>query len=271
MRHLFAAGIAVAALAAGAAQAQNSPAAQRVLDKARDASGGAVAWNALRGVHEVGEEAGKPVERWFDPLRFGLREEVQTEGGTKLIQGYNGAAEWRILASGAATGSDRGPHLSKVRGEAFFAGYGYFYPSRFDLRGSHEGVRQHQGRSYEVLRMQPAGGAPRDLWFDARSGLLARMVEYDGQGGPTTYELSDYRRAGAVMVPFRVAISGGGAAAPRQRILSKIDFLPADRAMFSLPPPAPPKPEPLAAPAAAPEPPPEAPKPKPVWRRWFGR
>ena len=68
-----------------------------------------------------------------------------------------------------------------------------------------------------------------------------------------------------------VAIGGGGLAAPRERILSKVDFLPADRAMFSLPPPAPPKPEPAAEPLAAPEPPPAQPKPKPAWRRWFER
>ena len=271
MRQLFAAVVAVAVLAAGAAQAQNSPAAQRVLDKARAASGGAAAWNTLRGVHEVGAEGGKPIERWADPLRYGLREETLTDGGTKLIQGYNGAAEWRVLASGAATGSDRGPYLAKVRGEAFFAAYGYFYPSRFDLRSSHEGVRQHQGRSYEVLRVQPAGGAPRDLWFDARSRLLGRMVEHDGQGPPTTYEISDYRRVGAVLIPFRVAVSGGGLAAPRERVLSKVDFLPVDRAMFSLPPPAPPKAEPVAPPAVVPPTPPAKPKPRPAWRRWLDR
>ena len=271
MRQPFAAVVAVAVLAAGAAQAQNSPAAQRVLDKARAASGGSAGWNMLRGVHEVSEEAGKPVERWLDPLRYGLRQETRTDSGAKLIQGYNGAAEWRILASGAATGSDRGPYLAKVRGEAFFAAYGYFYPSRFDLRSSHEGVRQHQGRSYEVLRVQPAGGAPRDLWFDARSRLLGRMVEHDGQGRPTTYEISDYRRVGAVMIPFRVAMSGGGLAAPRERVLSKVDFLPVDRAMFSLPPPAPPTAEPVAPPVAAPPPPPVKPKPRPAWRRWLDR
>lgn len=271
MRQQFAAVVAVAVLtAAGAAQAQNSPAAQRVLDKARAASGGAAGWNMLRGVHEVGEEGGKPVERWADPLRYGLREETQTDGGTKLIQGYNGAAEWRILASGAATGSDRGPYLAKVRGEAFFSAYGYFYPSRFDLRGSHEGVRQHQGRSYEVLRVQPAGGAPRDMWFDARTGMLARMIEHDGQGAPTTIEVSDYRRVGAVMIPFRVVVSGGDLSAPRERVLKRVDFLPADRAMFSLPPPAPPKaePPPVVEPSKPTPPPPEQ---KRGWRRWLNR
>ncbi|KQW70414.1 hypothetical protein ASE17_16095 [Phenylobacterium sp. Root77] len=270
MRKLFAAVVAVAVLAVGAtAQAQNSPAAQRVLDKARAASGGAAGWNTLRGVHEVGEEGGKPIERWADPLRFGLRQETQTEGGSKLIQGYNGAAEWRILSSGAATGSDRGPYVAKVRSEAFFSAYGYFYPSRFDLRSSHEGVRQHQGRSYEVLRVQPAGGAPRDMWFDARTGMLARMIEHDGQGAPETIEVSDYRRVGSVMVPFRIVTSGGDMAAPRERVLKRVDFLPADRTMFSLPPPAPPKAAPLAPPVATPAPPP-AEKPKRGWRRWLG-
>ena len=93
----------------------------------------------------------------------------------------------------------------------------------------------------------------------------------NGQGAPTTYEMSDYRRVGAVTIPHRVVISGGALAAPRERIVKKVDFLPADRAMFSLPPPAPPKPEPAAEPVAAPEPPPAKPKPKPAWRRWLDR
>ncbi len=273
MRQLFAAVVAVAVLAgAGVADAQNSPAAQRVLDRARAASGGAAGWNMLRGVHEVGEEGGAHVERWADPLRYGLRQETQAPGGDKLIQGYNGAAEWRILAGGVATGSDKGAFVAKVRSEAFFGAYGYFYPSRFDLRGSHLGTRQHQGRSFEVLRVQPAGGVPRELWFDTRSGLLGRMVEHDGVGAPVVIEVSDYRRVGPVQVPFRVTTSGGDLTAPRERKLTAIDFRVADRGLFSLPPAPPPKPEPVVAPpVVAPTPPAAPPDQKRGWRRWLQR
>ncbi|WP_374653887.1 hypothetical protein [Phenylobacterium sp.] len=259
MRHVLAAVVAAAVFVlGGAAEAQNSPAAQRVLDRARTASGGAAGWNMLRGLHEVGDEAGVAFERWLDPLRYGLRHETATAAGGKLVQGYNGAAEWRILSSGAATGSDQGEHVAKVRSDAFFGAYGYFYPSRFDLRSSHLGVRPHGGRSFDVLRVQPAGGRPRELWFDRRTGLLGRIVE-PGQGGPgVATEIDDYRKVGPVTAPFRFVTSGPGLDKPVVRTLKSLDFRPADRSHFSLPPPPPPPPKAQPAPTA---PPTEAAKP----------
>jgi len=274
MRFVLAAGVAATALAlGGAADAQNSPAAQRVIDRARAVTGGPAGWNGLRGLHEVGEEGGVKIERWLDPLRYGLRQETSAADGGKLVQAYNGAAEWRVLAGGVLTGSDTGLLAAKVRSEAFFGAYGYFYPSRFDLRGSNLGVRKENGRSFEILQVQPAGGVPRELWFDMRTGLLAKMVEAAGEGTPLSIELSDYRQVGAVRVPFRVAMSGGDLAAPRERKLTSVDFRPADRAQFSLPPAPPPKPEPVAAPpAAAPaQPTPPEPDQKRGWRRWLHR
>lgn len=241
MRQPIAAVLAVALIAAGgAAQAQNSPAAQQVFDRARAASGGASGWNALRGVHEVGEEGGEAFERWLDPLRYGMREETPAPGGGELVQAYNGAAEWRVLAGGVLTGSDQGEFVARVRSEAFFSVNGYFFPSRYDLRSSHIGVRERDGRSFDVLRVQPAGGVPRELWFDRRTGLLGVMIETVGDTQVTT-ELSDYRKVGRVMAPFKLSIREKGAA-PRVRILKSVDFRPADRDQFSLPPPKTPPP-----------------------------
>ncbi len=253
MRHVLAAVVAAAVFGlGGTAAAQNSPAAQQVLDRARAASGGAANWNMLRGLHEVGEEAGVAFERWLDPLRYGLRRETPGADGAKLVQGYNGAAEWRLLAGGVATGSERGEHAANVRSDAFFGAYGYYYPGRFDLRGSHLGVRQHGGRSFDVLRMQPAGGRPRELWFDRRTGLLGRIVEAGAAGPERTTEVEDYRKVGPVQVPFRFVTSGGGLETPVVRTLRSVDFRPADRTHFSLPPSAPPKPPAKAVEAAAP-------------------
>lgn len=219
----------------GVAQAQNSPEAQRVLDRARVATGGAAAWNSLRGLHEIGRDPGGPFERWLDPLRYGIRIETRTPAG-KLVQAYNGAGEWRILPSGVITGSVEKDFVARVRSEAFFGAYAYFYPSRFDLRSTHLGVRDHQGKSYNVLRVQPAGGAPRELWFDRRSGLLGLIVDETGPRRLTT-ELSDYRRAGPVLVPFKSTTYGGDLLAPLERRIERMDLAPANRDLFSLPPP----------------------------------
>jgi len=221
-----------AVVAGGVAQAQNSPAAQRVLDRARAASGGA-GWNALRGLHETGQDDGQRYERWSDPLRYGARIETQTPAG-KHVQGYNGAGEWRILASGVVTGSsDRGV-LAQVRSEAFLAAFGFFYPSRFDVKSGLLGVRQSQGRTFDVVRVEPMGGKPWQLWFDRQTGLLGLMVE-DGGGKPQTIEVSDYRRVGPVLAPFKFTTYGGALAKSRERQVESLDFRPADRNLFSLP------------------------------------
>jgi hypothetical protein len=152
-----------------------------------------------------------------------------------FTQGYNGAYEWRILTNEAVTGSTDAMMNRKVRTDAFFAAYAYFFPSRFDLRSSHLGQREAKGRRYEVLRVQPAGGLPRELWFDQTTGLLGMMVDENG-GKRTTVEYSDYRKAGPVKLPFLAVTTGGDLAAPQQRKTEKIDLGPIDRSTFTLSP-----------------------------------
>lgn len=232
LRRVLAALAVAAMFAGGVAQAQSSPAAQRVLDRARAASGGA-AWNKLRGLHETGQDGGQRYERWSDPVRYGARTETHTPAG-KQVQGYNGAGEWRILANGVVTGSTDRNVLAEVRSDAFFGAYGYFYPSRFDVRGSLLGVRESQGRSFDVVRLEPAGGKARQLWFDRKTGLLGQMVEDEG-GKPLTVEVSDYRRVGGVLTPFKFNTYGGALPRPRERVVEAVDFRAADRDLFSLP------------------------------------
>lgn len=214
---------------AGAADAQVAPAAKRVLDRARMASGGA-GWNALRGLHEIGLESGVRYERWIDPLRYGLRVERQDAAG-KHVRAFNGAAEWEILPNGVTTGGDDRTTLGRVRSEAFFAAHGYFYPGRFDARGALVGARPAQGRTFDVVRLQPYGADPWELWFDRTTGLLDRAINPAG----VTIEFSDYRSVGRVKVPFRTMTYGGGLRRLQTRVLERIDFPPADRDMFSLP------------------------------------
>jgi len=219
-------------MSAGVAQAQVAPAAKRVLDRARVASGGA-AWSRIAGVHEVGTEGGARYERWADPLRFGVRTETDTPAG-RVVRGYNGAGAWSQHPAGVNAAGEARPDLGEARSDAFFAAYGYLFPSRFDVRASYVGARRSEGRAFEVIKVQPNGGAPRDLWFDRKTGLLWRMVERTGPQ-PATVEMSDYRRVGAVMVPFRFTTFGGGAPRPLERKIETVEFKSADRALFSLP------------------------------------
>jgi len=232
IRTLFVALLALAC-AAGAAWADGySRPAQRVIAQARAASGGA-GWEMLRGWHEIGREGGVRYESWSDPLRYGLRVETEDPGG-KRVMGFNGAGAWRILPTGTAPDLAGLPSVDAARTQAFFRVNGYLYPGRIDARGDYVGVRQAGRRSFDVITVKPWGGTPRDLWFDRRTHLLARIVDRSG-GRPAATEVSDYRKVGPVLVAFRYAVEGAGPAGERQ--VESLDFAPADRAVFSLPRP----------------------------------
>ena len=231
---LFAMVAVLAMTVSGAAQAQYAPEAVRVMERARAASGGK-AWARVAGLHEVGLEGGFRYERWADPLRLGLRTDTGTAAG-RVVRGYNGAGAWSLHPTTAIAASEPTPNLAAARSDAYVAGYGYYFRSRFDARASYVGVRPSDGRSFEVVRVHPNGGEPRELWFDRKTGLLGRIVDPDGKT-PLTVEVSDYRRVGGVMVPFRFVTFGGGLAKPVERVLEKVDFNAAPRDIFSLPRP----------------------------------
>jgi hypothetical protein len=210
-----------------------SRAAQKVLVQARTASGGA-GWNFLRGWHETGHEGGLAYEAWLDPLRYGLRVEVHEAAGGVRAHGFNGQGAWQIAPGGVSSGGGEGPLVAAARTEAFFRVEGFLYSGRFDAAGRYIGLRNAKGRSFDVLEVKPWGGQARELWFDRKSHLLARMVDRSGPR-PVTTEVSDYRRVGPVLVAFRYTPDSPEAAA---RTVEAITFVPADRALFSLPRPA---------------------------------
>lgn len=221
------------AAAPGVALAQHGPGVGGVLERMRGATGGARAWNAVRGLHEVGTEGGRPYERWIDFLRWGER--VETGVGTaKVIQGYNGYGLWWLPLSTPWPAGTQQELLARARSDAFFGAHGYLFTGRFDMRSSLLGVRPSGGRSFDVVRVHPEFGEPRELWFDRRTGLLGRMV--DGRSSqPRTLEFSDYRKAGRLTLPFHVVTTGGGLSQPLERQLEKIEAVAPDRALFSLP------------------------------------
>jgi opacity protein-like surface antigen len=229
MRRLaLAAALLISLSSAAQAAVGYSASAQRVLTQARAAAGGA-GWNLLRGWHETGRRDGRRYEAWLDPVRYGLRVETHEPNGV-AVHGFNGGGDWRISPTGQVTGADVRTLVSEGRTEAFFETRGYFYPGRFDARADLVGVRSFKGRSFDVVRVKPWGGTPRELWFDGTTHLLARMVDRSG-GKPATIAFSDYRKVGPVRVAFRITDEMTG----QVRELDAVDFATADRTRFSLP------------------------------------
>ena len=216
-------------------RAQSAHDAQAAIDRARAVSGGK-AWNGLRGWHESGADGSATYERWIDPLRYGLRVETRERPGVTVLRGFNGAGEWAVTADGQRTGDGEAGPVAVARTEAFYGVYGFLFPSRFEARSLYLGDRRANGRSFDVVLLQPWGAAGRELWFDRSTGLLGRMVEHGAGGRTVTTELSDYRKVGPVKAAFRFVSDDAPGGAFRVRQLKSLDFAPADRALFSLPP-----------------------------------
>jgi hypothetical protein len=207
--------------------------ADAALARGRAAAGGK-GWEYLRGWHEVGRDVGPSggavaYEAWYDPVRYGMRIERQ-DGTGKDIHGFNGLGAWRITAGGQITGTDAPAAVGQARSEAFFGTQGFYFSGRFDAAGRYVGVRRLGGKSFEVVEVKPWNGEARELWFDKKTGLLAREAAH----GVTT-EFSDYRKVGPVKVAFRAVTDDGTPGGRHERVIASVDFRPADRAMFSLP------------------------------------
>lgn len=207
------------------------PKAQQVISRAFAASGGQ-GWYLLRGWRETGRRGGAPYESWLDPVRYGLRNETREAAGLRLW-GFNGQAVWQVAPDGAITAVNDHPSLAAARTEAYFAGGLYLFPGRFGAKGDYLGVRRLDGRAYDVLRVTPWNGQPRELWFDQRNRLLARIVDRSG-AKPSAVRVADYRRVGPVLVPFALIAEPGSGPSPLARQRESVVFAPADRDLFSL-------------------------------------
>jgi len=211
-----------------------SAGAQQILARARAASGGA-GWGLLRGWHETGHLSGpggpQTYEAWFDTLRYGSRIETHGPDGV-TVRGFNGQGAWTIAPSGVSSPIDDHAQAAAMRTEAFLGGGGVFYTSRFDAHGEIIGTRSLRGRTFDVINVAPWSGAPRELWFDRATHLLARIVDRTTTQ-PVTTELSDYRKVGPLRIAFHAHTEGAGPAQDRQ--VETVTFTPADRALFSLP------------------------------------
>jgi hypothetical protein len=190
---------------APAADAADRRHAERLLDSARAATGGA-AWKSVRTIRyraavSAGGRSGstETVEetltgRYADRYIVG-----QVRGG----QGFDGARSWMSDVTGTRISSG-GPDGARADvTEVYRRSLAYWFRSRHAARLRALGERDEGGRSFELIAIEPSGGRPFEMWLDARTHRIARITE-SGPAGRRITELSDYRRVGDVLLPFSV-------------------------------------------------------------------
>jgi predicted aspartyl protease len=132
------------------------------------------------------------------------------------------------------------PEGGDARARAVSAHYrqalGYWYPTRAARANVDIRLQLFRQRIKEALEIAPDGGLKFELWFDAQTKMLDRVIEVGASETRTTiYE--DYRPVAGLMVAHRIRSSNAAAAFGAERIVTQVEINPVmSDADFAVPP-----------------------------------
>lgn len=192
-----------------------------VLARYKSASGGE-RWDRVRTLAMTGTKTTGGLEgewRATQDLHSGRYVESARLGSFDQAEGYDGSVAWRRDPGGEIALLDGAAPLRRACTQAWLAARAYWYATRLPARYAALQSRSFEGLRYDVVATTPAGGNPIDLWFDAQTGLLARVVQ-PVAGSSLAFTFGDYREIEGLRLPHHVAIDAtdsAGRTDPRQR------------------------------------------------------
>lgn len=201
MSHTFWGALALVLGAVGTANAAPPP----LLAQARDAAGGA-AWERMQGLQAQGRivSSGLPGSWSRDEDLASGRWTVRTDLGVyRASEGDDGRQRWRQDPSSGVHPLDGAFSKQAAITEAWLTRRGWLRHDQAGAQLAPPARRDEKGRYYDVLEATPRGGQRVELWFDARSHLLARTVR-EMPISIQTVRYADYRSVNGVQLPFRI-------------------------------------------------------------------
>ncbi len=216
-----------AAFLAPPARAEITPEAAKVVARYVEATGGSAAIAAERTTytHAVVQAFGFKgwVETWSEkPDRHYSRTEL---GPFKLAEGTDGATSWRTDPTTGRVVKLADRDLQEATLSAWFEGERWTDPDQGGGRVTVAGTEHDSSGTYTVLAVEAPGSEgfkPRKLWFDEKTGLLARMeAPHDQSWVVTTF--SDWRRAAGRLRPF--VSETGISSMPANRMRAEVDSI----------------------------------------------
>lgn len=175
----------------------STPEPTRILAKMKAACGGD-AWDRVLGWHETGladlpGRPGMPHEIWHD-MRT-LKTAMMNRVGGRVVRhaGFNGSAYWQVKPDGRVEVGHDPAKLRRHRRDAYLSSAGWFFPARFPAQIVVAGRTLVDGAPHHLLRIAPADADPFDLWVDARTYRIRKIV-----AGAEYAELSDYKTFGGL-------------------------------------------------------------------------
>lgn len=226
----------------GEAKEPAGPSADQLIDKYVQAVGGAAAVDKItsrvaKGTIEFGDKS-FPIDLYSKDPEKRISFTHMPEGDN--VTGFNGQEGW-LGMTGHPMREMHGPDIdgASIDADLHLATHLKGMFSKASVRGT-EKIGDHD--AYRVIG-ERADKPPLQLYFDAQSGLLVRLVRF-GETPlghlPTQIDYADYREADGVKVPFRWTL-----ARPNGRFTIQLSELkqniPVDDAKFVKPVPAPPQ------------------------------
>jgi len=188
--------------------------ADQILDKYIQAVGGAdrlaqLTSFAAKGTYQGYQDEKVPVDV-FAKAPNRLSTVIHTAAGDSTTT-YNGSAGWiagpateRPVALLELTGGD----LAGAKLDAAVWFPAQIKSALMQWRGATSATID--GREMQMIQGSADGRYPVNLYFDGKSGLLARVVRYDESPvglNPTQIDYADYREVAGVQMPYRVLVT----------------------------------------------------------------
>ncbi len=222
--------VALAALAAGAmapdwALAASSPA--EIL-QANAAASGAKAWAGKATLKASYAYAGQGMTGKVESLsdlktpRYVDHYEV---GPIKAAGGFDGQQAWEKDPSGTVDVKAGGDARQIAVNEGYRRTNAWWNADRAGAEIKTDGEKTKDGARYDVLTVTPKGGKPFEAWFDAKTHLLAQVIEKEG-ALPIITTLSDYRNEDGVMLPHKTVSIASDGKNKQTMTLTTATFLP---------------------------------------------
>ncbi|MGA7673445.1 MAG: aspartyl protease family protein [Rhizomicrobium sp.] len=207
--------------------AMAAPSAGEILDAYKTATGGS-AWDDKVTLSADFTYAGQGMTgsgHAFTDLRNGRSESDFQIGPASGANGFDGTNPWQKDMSGTVTLQQGGDALALAVNNSYRISGKWWKPDRGGADIVNRGRKNNAGTEYDVLTITPKGGTPFDVWFDAETHFLVRMIE---KQGPATIiaTMSDYRSVDGVMLPTKIVQdAGNGPKYLRTMTLTKAKFL----------------------------------------------
>lgn len=168
-------------------------------------------WDNVRTLHaqgkvETGELQGS-CEEWLDLRRMYAYMESRlshsTLGDLRSASGWNGSVSWSADQTGDVCVSSSQAAKHEAVSDAYWAVFGYLLKNASPVSLTVKKDTTFRRQRFHVLVIAPPERSPFELWTDASTGHISRIVPLKGVDRDVV-NYSDFRLSDGLLLPFRV-------------------------------------------------------------------